>query len=166
MAVRDAESEVPGDGAGEISFAPATEVGVPTGETTGSTPAPILNPQLLTGGAETRQAEGRSKALVMFNVTPNCAAFLNASHKHSTSVFSTFFSPAQQFPSGFFALASPLTYDRQSAMSRIMVEQSVAGAGAVAAEETSAANQTAAVREKRIVMVVLVAIFLGHWGRR
>lgn len=118
------------------------------------------HPQSLTGGAETRQAEGRSKALVMFNVTPNCAAFLKASHRHSAWVFNTFFSPEQQFPSGFFTVASPLTYVRQSAMSRIMLEQSAAGTGAVAAMQTSAANKTA-VRESRIGIVVLIAIVLG-----
>lgn len=89
------------------------------------------HPQLLTEGAERWQAEGRAKALVIFNVTPNWALLLKASHRHSGSVFSTVFRPEQQVPSGFFTLPLPVTYDRQSAKLRNTPEQSTAGAGAV-----------------------------------
>lgn len=79
---RPVESEaVPGAGAGASSFAPTTEVvgglaielgeTAPIGAIAGAAPGTRLNPQLLTEGAETWQAEGRSKALVTFNVTPN-----------------------------------------------------------------------------------------------
>lgn len=121
-----------------------------------------LLPQLVTDGALILQAVGKARALVTFNDMPNCALFLNASHKHCASVFNTDLRPEQHVPSGVFTVLPAVTYDRQSAMFSITVEQSAAGAGAPVwwAESTSPAY-IAAAEMHRIRTAVVVAIFAG-----
>lgn len=80
--------------------------------------------------AETLQAEGRLMALEMLSTTPSCALLLNASQRHSASVFSTVFRPEQHVPSGLSTVLPLETKERQSAIVRTRLEQSTAGAGA------------------------------------
>lgn len=89
-----------------------------------------LQPQLVTEGAETWQAEGKDKAFVTLRATPNWALFLNPSQRHSASVFNTIFRPEQQEPAGFFSVLPLVTKDKQSAKLSIRLLQSAAGAGA------------------------------------
>jgi hypothetical protein len=81
------------------------------------------------------QAAGRAVAFVTFNTTPKEALLLKASQRHSASAFSTVLSPTQQVPSGFVTVLPLVTYDKQSAMFKIKVEQSTDGAGALCEED-------------------------------
>lgn len=73
------ESEVPGAGTGVTAFTPAVVAGATAdmvgdpaiGERAGAAPVSVLNPQLLTEGADTWQAAGRAIALVTLRTTPN-----------------------------------------------------------------------------------------------
>lgn len=75
-------------------------------------------------GAETLQTVGKVKALVTFRVTPIEALLLKASHRQSGSAFSTVFKPEQHVPSGFETSLPLDTKDKQSAMLRMIEEQS------------------------------------------
>lgn len=78
------------------------------------------------------QSEGRVKAFVTFKTTPNWELLLKASHRQDGAVFKTVFKPEQQEPSGLAKVLSFVTNDKQSAMLRIMVEQSTEGDGVIA----------------------------------
>lgn len=66
-------------------------------------------------GMLTPQTCGRERAFVMLILTPKSAPLLKASQRQPTCPFATFFSPAQQFPSGFLTLLPASTNVRQSA---------------------------------------------------
>lgn len=77
------------------------------------------------------QTEGRERAFVTFKTISNRALLLKASQRHSALVLNTVFKPAQHFPSGFAAVLSFDTKDKQSAMLNIRLVQSTEeGAGA------------------------------------
>ncbi|GER55510.1 disease resistance protein, partial [Striga asiatica] len=124
--VKADEAELPE--AGAIAGAPPSVV-----------PMPAVGAPATALGADTWQAAGRAKALVMLRVTPSWALLRKVSHRHCASVFSTVFRPEQHVPSGFVAVPPAVTYDRQSAMLSTRLEQSTAGAGAEGAAETPAA---------------------------
>ena len=96
-------------------------------------------------GAETRQAAGSVRALETLSVTPSCALFLKASHRHWGFVFTTVFNPEQHVPSGFCAAPPAVTNGRQSAMlATRLVQSAAAGAGAdCAAEERESSTAIA-----------------------
>ena len=118
----------------------------------------ILHVQLLMEGAETLQAAGRLKALVLLGVKPSWSLFLKASQRQSGSDLTTVFSPEQQLVSGFLVVLPLVRNEEQLAKFRTRAEQFADGAGAdwLEADSTTVDTNT---RPTRILMI-FIAILL------
>lgn len=119
------------------------------------------HPQLVAEGAETLQAAGREAALVMFKTTPSWALLLKASQRQAASALRTILRPLQQVPAGFVSVLPLDTKDKQSAMFKIRLEQSTAGAGAAWCVDPHSPNAAMATAITTSTLQTLIApIFL------